>query len=181
MLTTTRQAITHIWESRRFKSMYSLEGKSDTHTMYASHASPCTPHVRFLWAVPVRGNISCWPNRVGRMHCSYLHLSARLSGLRDPPQFLSQHNHWSSALKPSICWWISYLSLLGPYLQHVLSTFNTCSRGPTHRSLTDTCGGYNHKGADLPHHSPRPSRLTVFHFPLMAPPGLRLTIKQFSN
>jgi hypothetical protein len=35
--------------------------------------------------------------------CSRLHLSARLSGLRDPPQFLSQHSHWSGALKPSTC------------------------------------------------------------------------------
>jgi hypothetical protein len=36
--------------------------------------------------------------------CSWLHLSARLSGPRDPPQFLSQHSHWNSALKPNICW-----------------------------------------------------------------------------
>jgi hypothetical protein len=35
--------------------------------------------------------------------CAWLHLPARLSGLRDPPQFLSQHSHWSSALKPNIC------------------------------------------------------------------------------
>jgi hypothetical protein len=35
--------------------------------------------------------------------CSRLHLSARLSGPRDPHQFLSQHSHWSSALKLNIC------------------------------------------------------------------------------
>jgi hypothetical protein len=34
------------------------------------------------------------------------------------------------------------LGLLGPY-QHAIGMFNTCSRGPTHRSLTDTGGGYN--------------------------------------
>jgi hypothetical protein len=28
--------------------------------------------------------------------------------------------------------------------QHAIGTFNTCSWGPTHRSLTDTGGGYNH-------------------------------------
>jgi hypothetical protein len=75
--------------------------------------------------------------------CSRLHLSAWLSGPRDPPQFLSQHNHWSSALKPNICWQAGYISLLDPYLQHVISTFNTRSRGPTYRSLTNTGGSYN--------------------------------------
>jgi hypothetical protein len=35
--------------------------------------------------------------------CSRLHLSARLSGPWDPSQFLSQHSHWSSALKLNIC------------------------------------------------------------------------------
>jgi hypothetical protein len=35
--------------------------------------------------------------------CSRLHLPTRLSDPRDPPQFLSQHSHWSSALKPNIC------------------------------------------------------------------------------
>jgi hypothetical protein len=31
-------------------------GKPDQHDMYASHTSPRTPSVRFLWAVPVSGN-----------------------------------------------------------------------------------------------------------------------------
>jgi hypothetical protein len=31
--------------------------------------------------------------------------------------------------------------LTGSIYQHVNGTFNTCSRGPTHRSLTDTGGG----------------------------------------
>jgi hypothetical protein len=33
---------------------------------------------------------------------------------------------------------------IGPIYQHAIDTFNTCSRGPTHRSLTETGGGYNH-------------------------------------
>jgi hypothetical protein len=86
---------------------------------------------------------------------SWLYLSVRLSGLWDSPKFLSQDNHWSSALKPSMCWRTGYISLLSPYLQHVISTFNTCSRGSTHRSLTDIDGGYNLGGACLPHHTPR--------------------------
>jgi hypothetical protein len=35
------------------------------------------------------------------------------------------------------------LGLLGPYHQHVISTFNSCSRVPTPQSLTDTGGGYH--------------------------------------
>jgi hypothetical protein len=39
------------------------------------------------------------------------------------------------------------LGLPVPYHRHAIGTFNTCSRGPTHRSLTDTGGGYNHPRA----------------------------------
>jgi hypothetical protein len=35
------------------------------------------------------------------------------------------------------------LDLPDPYHWHAIATFNTCSRGPTHRSLTDTGRGYN--------------------------------------
>jgi hypothetical protein len=49
------------------------------------------------------------------------------------------------------------LGLPGLYHWHVIDTFNTCSRGPTHRSLTDTGRGYSFEGAGLPHHTPRPS------------------------
>jgi hypothetical protein len=99
---------------------------------------------------------------------SWLDLSTRLSGLWDPPQFLSQHNHWSSALKPSTCW-RQATRLTGPYHQHTIGTFNTCSRGATHHSLTDTSGGYNLGGVGLPHQTSRPSEPTVLHFP---PKGL---------
>jgi hypothetical protein len=50
--------------------------------------------------------------------------------------------------------------------------FNTCSREPTHRPLTDTGGGYNLRGVGFPNNSPRPSQPTVLCFPLQAPPGL---------
>jgi hypothetical protein len=43
------------------------------------------------------------------------------------------------------------LGLLGPYYHHVIITFNTCSRGSTHRSLIDTGGGYKLGGAGLSH------------------------------
>jgi hypothetical protein len=41
--------------------------------------------------------------------------------------------------------------LIGPIYQHVIHTFNACSWGPTHWSLTNTGGGYNLRGADFPH------------------------------
>jgi hypothetical protein len=109
--------------------------------------------------------------------CSQLHLSARSSGPRDPPQFLFQHNYWSSRLKSNICWWTYYISLLGPYLKHVISTFNTCSRGLTHRSLINTGGCYNLGDAGLPHHTPHPSQPMILRFPLRALSDLRLTIQ----
>jgi hypothetical protein len=77
-------------------------------------------------------------------------------------------------------WLHSYISLLGSYHHHVIGTFNTCSRRPTHWSLIDIGGGYNLGGAGLPYTTPRPSQLTVFTFHL-APPGLRLFIQSFSK
>jgi hypothetical protein len=61
------------------------------------------------------------------------------------------------------------LGLLGPYHWHVISTFNTCSWGSTHRSLTDTDGGYNLIAVGLPHHTPRPFQPINLHF---SPKGL---------
>jgi hypothetical protein len=62
---TTSQAVTHIQESRWFELMYTPQGKPDTHDTYASYVSPRTPHARFPRTVPVRDNLSCWPNGVG--------------------------------------------------------------------------------------------------------------------
>jgi hypothetical protein len=66
------------------------------------------------------------------------------------------------------------LGLLGPYHQHVISTFNTYSRGSTHQSLTDTGRGYHFGGAGFPHTTLRPFQSTVSTFHLRALPGLRL-------
>jgi hypothetical protein len=65
------------------------------------------------------------------------------------------------------------LGLLVPYHRHAIGTFNTCSRGPTHRSLTDTSGGYNLVGADFPHTTPQPSQTDISTFHLRASPGLQ--------
>jgi hypothetical protein len=78
--------------------------------------------------------------------------------------FSPKHNHWSSALKPNIYWRTSYIGLLGSYHQHVISTFNTYSRGPTHWSITNIDGRYNLGDVGLPHHTPRSSQPTVLPF-----------------
>jgi hypothetical protein len=52
-----------------------------------------------------------------------------LTDPRVPTQFLSPNRHWSSRLKTIIYWRTCYIGLFDPYLQHVISTFNTCSRG----------------------------------------------------
>jgi hypothetical protein len=42
--------------------------RSTRHILF--HASPHTSGVHFLRVVPVRDNLSHWPNRVGQIHCS---------------------------------------------------------------------------------------------------------------
>jgi hypothetical protein len=155
----------HTWHIR-----FSCQSTYATHTFPAGHPRMCQPFmltqqswIDSLLLRKIAPESTSQPDWVG----SRTHLS-----------FSPKHNYWSSALKPNIYWRIGYIGLLGPYHQHVISTFNTCSRGPTHRSLTDTGRGYNHGGTGLPHHTPRPSQPTVLHFHLRAPSGLRLTIQQ---
>jgi hypothetical protein len=93
----------------------------------------------------------------------------RLTYLQVPIQFLSPSEPLKYWRKPNIRWQTSYINLLGPYQQHVISTFNTYSRGPTHRSLTNTDESYNLEGAGLPHHTPYPSQPMVLCFPPKGP------------
>jgi hypothetical protein len=79
-----------LFESRAVsKLLLDGRGKPNQHDMYAFLASPRT----LLAGGPMCGNLSHRPNRVGHIHCSRLHLPARLSGPWDLPQFLSQHSH----------------------------------------------------------------------------------------
>jgi hypothetical protein len=84
-----------------------------------------------------------------------------------PVSLLRQSLKQLGQSQPSVDGWL--LGLSDPYLRHVISTFNTYSRGPTHQSLTDTCGGYNLGGADFSHLPPRPSQPTVLQFPPKGP------------
>jgi hypothetical protein len=61
---------------------------------------------------------------------------------RSATQFLSHHMCWSSnESQTSID--SRLLGLPGPCHRLAIDTFNTCSREPTPRSLTDTAGGYH--------------------------------------
>jgi hypothetical protein len=121
-------------------------GKPDQHDMYTSHTSLRTPGVRFLWAVPVRDNLLWVIDRVGRI----LLLSRKITpGSTSQPDWVAQGTRLSFSLKTVIeAVGLSQapvdgrlLGLPCPYHRHVIVTFNTCSRVPTPRSLTDTGGG----------------------------------------
>jgi hypothetical protein len=53
--------------------------------------------------------------------------------------------------------------------QHAISTFNTCSRGATHWSLSDTGGSDSLEGVVFPHTTPRPFQPMVLPFPPKGP------------
>jgi hypothetical protein len=128
-------------------------------------------------AVPVRGNLSRVINRVRQSHCSRekgLPTQSTARRLTDPwvcTQFLSRAKQWSSG-ESHISINSRLLGLLDPYHRHAIGMFNTCSQGLTHRSLTDTGGGYNLGGAGFPCTHFRTFPTSCLLFPLVAPPGL---------
>jgi hypothetical protein len=114
---------------------------------------PCFPivnRVEWILLLPRKSDSRLHPQHTSWAICGSL------------PNFSPPHGHWSSSLKPSICWWTIYICLLGPCIYHVISMFNTCSRILTLWSLTDTDEGYNLRGAGFPHHSPCPSQPMVY-------------------
>jgi hypothetical protein len=155
----------------------SCRGKPDQHAAYASHASPRTPGVHFLWAVPIRDNLSRVIDRVEQAHCPREEgLPTQSTAHRWPihgsvPIFSPKPTNEAVGAKLSI-YQRSATRFTGPitpvcdwYVQYLLVE-------PTERSLIDTTGSYNLVGADLLHTTPRPSRLAVSPFHLRAPPGL---------
>jgi hypothetical protein len=111
------------------------KGKLDQHNTYASHASPRTPGVCFLWVVPVRGNLSQVIDRVEQGHCSRekgllkQSIAHRLTDPRVCTQFLSRANLEAVGAKPSCRWQATRLT--GPispaydrYIQYLLAGVN---------------------------------------------------------
>jgi hypothetical protein len=177
MTATNKQLL--IFESRGDSNRCTpCREKPDQHDTYASHASSYMSNVRFLWAVPVRGNISWVINIVGQSHCSWekvLPTQSIARRLTDPwvhTQFLSRANQWSSG-KSQTSVDNRLLALPDPYHRLAINTFNTCSRGPTHRSLIDTGESYNLGGVSLPDTTLRPSQPAISTFHLKAPLSLQ--------
>jgi hypothetical protein len=96
----------------------------------------------------------------------------RSSDPRVRTQLLSHNNQWGNGEKTSFGW-NQLLGLPDSYHRHAIGTFNTCSQGLTHRSLTDTSGGYNLEGASLKQTTLWPSQLMISTFHLRTPPSLQ--------
>jgi hypothetical protein len=147
MVTTNKHLL--ISESRGDSNRCtSCRGKLDQYDMYASHSSWCTSGIRFLRVVLVCGNPSWVTDRVGQSHWSQengLLTQSTSYRLTDPwvrTQFLSRANQWSRG-KSQTSIDNTLLGLPSLYHRHAIGTFNTCSRVPTPRSLTDIGRGYH--------------------------------------
>jgi hypothetical protein len=88
--------------------------------------------------------------------------------------FLPSQHPWSREERFRPSGYIATSAYWAHKHQNAISTFNPCSRGPTHRSITDTGGGYNLGVVGFPHTTLRPSQPAVSTFYLRAPPDLKL-------
>jgi hypothetical protein len=122
--------------------------KSDQHATYVSHSSPRTSGVRFSRAVPIRDNLLWVVDRLGRI---LLLLRKSAPDSTSQPGWVAHKTHINLSPNTTIeAVGLSQapvngqlLGLPGPYHQHAIGTFNTCSRVPTPRSLTDTGESYH--------------------------------------
>jgi hypothetical protein len=144
------------------------------------------PDIRFLWVVPVRSNLSRVTNRVGRI---LLLLRKSAPDSTSQPGWVAHGTHLSFSPKIAIeAVGLSQapvdgrlLGLPGPYHQHAIGTFNTCSRVPTPRYLTNTGGGYNIEILIIATTLSPPFPSEGSTDPLMALPGLRLSKQHFTT
>jgi hypothetical protein len=150
--------------------MYTLQGKPNQHDTYASCGR--SPYVATVHKSSTDLNRSTSLEKEGSRH-NPQHIGWLIHGSVPSfsPTIASEAVEKSQASVDD-----KLLSILGPYHQHVIGTFNTCSRGPTHRSLISTGGGYNLGGTSFSHATPWHSQLAVSSFHLRALPDLRLSI-----
>jgi hypothetical protein len=134
--------------------MYTLQGKTWPTRHICFDTSPRTSGVRFLRAVPVRGNFLRVTDRVGRI---LLLLRKSSPDSTSQPSWVFRGTHLSFSPKTVIeAAGLSQasvnnmlLGLLRSYHRHAIGTFNTCSRIPTPRSLTNTGGGYHIENLEM--------------------------------
>jgi hypothetical protein len=164
--------------------MYTLQGKTrsigHTHStldscMVSDHTSHAV-HVGNLSQVTAKSKQAPTPKKsLGDQRQTGP--AVALGHLIPPPMrqpWSRRERFWPSGYPTTLAYWAHKH-------QHTIVMFNTCSREPTHRSLTDTGGGYNLRGAGLPQATPRPSQPMLSTFHLRAPPGLRLSITTNPN
>jgi hypothetical protein len=157
--------------------MYTLQGKTRPthHTLFM--LSLCMVHDHTYLTRSTYSNLSysrqqIWTDPLHpRRRLPTQSTARRLSDPRVRTQLLS-HNSQRTVGKSQAPVDNRLLGLSCPYHRHAIGTFNTCSRGPTERSLIDTGGGYKLGGAGLSHiHSPTfPTSCPHFH--LMVPPDI---------
>jgi hypothetical protein len=153
LMAATRQSVTHIRELRRFELMYTLQG---------SNLSRVTK--RFGWIPLLLRNRDSW---LHLQHTGWLICWS-------PPSFSPLTASEVVVLSQAyIDNWL--LDLLGPYTSMRL-VHSILAYGYQPPVLNRHRRGYNLGGVSFPHHTPHPSQPMVVCFPLLTPPGLRLTI-----
>jgi hypothetical protein len=150
--------------------MYTLQGKTQPtrHTLFM--LSPCMVHDHMYLTWSTYSNLSysrqqIWtdPLHPRRRAPDTIHSTTAIWSEGPYPASLPQQPKSSGEKSTPVDNWL--LGLPDPYHRHAIGTFNTCSRGPTERSLIDTGGGYNLGGAGCHIPTFRPSQLTVPTFP----------------
>jgi hypothetical protein len=154
---TTITSDTHIWESRWFESMYTLQGKTRPTRHMHPTLSPCmvsdhtyltwSTHSNILWVIDRFKRIPLLPRKKGSQH-NPQHTGRPING--SVPNFYPKPTNEVVGLSQAYVD-DKLLDLLGSYHQHVIGTFNTCSRRSIHRSLIDTGGGYSLEGVSFLH------------------------------
>jgi hypothetical protein len=132
-------------------------GKPNQHTI-------CPPRSIYVWSRTIHLTWSAWDNlsplttkskqapTPGRSLDNQRQTGPAvvLSGLILPPM----RQPWSRGEQFQPSGYIATSAYWAHKHQYAIGTFNTCSRGPTYRSLTDTGGGYSLGGAGFPHTTP---------------------------
>jgi hypothetical protein len=137
------------------------------HLAYASYEQ--SPYVTTFHESSIELSRPAAPEKKGSWHNSQ-RVADRSTGPYPtslPSQLMKQWGQSQASINGRL------LGLLSPYHKYAIGMFNTCSRGATYRSLTDTGGGYNLEGASFLRTTPRPSRPAVSPFHIRAPPGLQ--------
>jgi hypothetical protein len=145
-------------------------GKPDQHTTRF-------PRSVRIWSMTIR--ISRGPhittfhtvvNRFEQIHCTREEGLPTQSTTRWPsdPRVRTQplsHNSQRAVGKSQAPVHNRLLGLPGTYHRHAIGTFNTCSRGPTERSLINTGGGTTLEVPACHIPTPRPSQPAIPTFP----------------